>query len=99
MTSGGETTCDDQLNALPTASSLALSFGSLAYWCFVPAPQENSTCGSTSLNAAAGSVQVGATPVPVQTPASHVMNAGQSQSSSHVQAPAPAASALQVLAK
>src|SRR5688572_4585374 len=72
---------------------------SIAYWCVVPSPQRNSTSGRAALNGVAGSVQLGATPVPRQMPASHVMKAGQSQSSSQVQAPEPAASAAHVLAK
>src|SRR6187402_2629472 len=90
ITMGGEATCDDHGNALPTASSLASSVSSSRYECVVPSPQRNSTSGNTSLNGVAGNVQVGATPVPVQSPASHVMNAGQSQSSSQLQAPEPA---------
>src|SRR4051794_39430855 len=96
-TSGGETTCDDHGKALPAASSFVES--AALYECLVPSPQRNSTAGSTSWNGVAGNVQVGATPVPTHAPASHVMNGGQSQSSSHVQAPQPAASAAHWLMK
>src|SRR6187401_3378524 len=74
-TIGVDATCADHGNARPAALGLAA---------FKP-PQRNSSFGSTSSKRAGGRVQVGATPVPLQTEASQVVNSGQSQSPSQVQ--------------
>jgi hypothetical protein len=51
------------------------------------------------LKGSAGSVQVGATPVPSQRPALQAVKLGQSQSSSQVQPTAPVVDAWQALVK
>src|SRR5689334_20372891 len=68
-------TSDESGNGAPTAFFAD---------CPVP-PHWISFVGRTFLKSTGGSVHVGAFPVPVQRPASHAVNGGQSQSSSQVQ--------------